>query len=481
MSGVDTFMEIDKSDSPAVTGAQFRRSADDSLPKPLLELTLDRSGDRLTFLPALALGLSTMGFILAKTGRDAMFFQGDGGLARLPLIYINIAAAALPLAMIFVQAMKTWGARPARIGVLMLAAIVLTAGAPFLQPGDNAPMLAIFMFIPAVFGILFASLWLLASDLFEGRDKRATARAFSRIGAATLSGGMIGGILAKGLAPHLDPKWLLVLAGAVIASVAMLVRYIHSRYPTEIAPQSKGKVNSGLFAPFQNRYALTLLLISATGALAGLLIDFQFYAAAVGARMGATGNSHFFANFYILLNFSSLLLQLFATPKIQEKIGLRGGLMILPVALIGGATFAAAAATALSRSVLRVTEGGLRSSVHRSLWEQAFIPLNPIERSSVKLLVDGVAARLAEVVGAVVILLWLREAAPGGIIRLPLDTGWMSWAILATVVIWLLVTHALRVMRGREEATRSASLQEVDCERFPDQCPCTTELGKGIR
>src|SRR5215831_12659531 len=64
-------------------------------------------------LPALALGLTTAAFIIAKTGRDALFFQGSGGLLQLPLVYINIGVASLPLALIFVKAMKIWGARPA--------------------------------------------------------------------------------------------------------------------------------------------------------------------------------------------------------------------------------------------------------------------------------------------------------------------------------------------------------------------------------
>jgi ATP/ADP translocase len=197
--------------------------------------------------------------------------------------------------------------------------------------------------------------------------------------------------------------------------------------------------------------------------------------------MGSKGNANFFANFYILLNFSSLLLQLFATPKIQDKIGLRGGLMVLPLALIGGATFATAAATALSRSVLRVTEGGLRSSVHRSIWEQAFIPVESTERSLVKILVDGIAARIAEAFGAVVIILWLRQAVPEGRITMPLDTRWMSWVILGTVLVWLLITQKLRVQALREPTRdQAAHAQNIECERFPDQCPCTTELGKGI-
>jgi ATP/ADP translocase len=220
-----------------------------------------------------------------------------------------------------------------------------------------------------------------------------------------------------------------------------------------------------------------------TGALAGLLIDFQFYAAAASAKMSSKGNASFFANFYILLNFSSLLLQLFATPKIQDRVGLRGGLMVLPIALIGGASFATAAATALSRSVLRVTEGGLRSSVHRSIWEQAFIPVESTERSAVKIVVDGIAARIAEALGAVAILLWLRRVAPSGVITMPLNTGWIAWVTLTTVVIWLFITQRLREQIKEERGEIKPALakaREMDCERFPDQCPCTTELGKGI-
>jgi hypothetical protein len=436
-----------------------------------------------TFFPAAALGTLTAAFIIAKTGRDALFFQGAGGLLQLPVVYINIGAATLPLALLFVKAMRIWGARPARIGLLILVAVVLAMAAPFLQPGEGTLLLGVFMFIPASFGLLFASLWLLASDIFEDAEKRTAAHAFSRIGAATLAGGMSGGLVAKGLAFYVDPKWLIFIGALLIAVVAALVLYIHHRFPTNLLKNKDKKTlsKSGFLAPLANRYAQTLLFISMTGALAGLLIDFQFYAAATAAGMGSKGNAGFFANFYILLNFSSLLLQLFATPKIQDRIGLRGGLMVLPMALIGGATFATAAATALSLSVLRVTEGGLRSSIHRSIWEQAFIAVDSNDRSSVKIAIDGIAARFAEALGAVAILLWLKQAAAGGILPMPLDTRWITWVILATVAAWLVITHNLRV-QIRKEKEEGAPIEpvDIDCERFPDQCPCTTELGKGV-
>lgn len=435
-----------------------------------------------TLLLALALGVTTLAFIVAKTGRDALFFQGSGGLLQLPLIYINIGAASLPLAIVFVKAMKVWGARPARLGVFTLAASVMVLASPFLQPGDSKLLLGIFVLIPAIFALMFASLWLLASDIFDKTEKSQAARAFSKIGAATLAGGMCGGLISKALAPHFDPQWMIFLAGIVIFGAIGLIRHIHGAFPTNISPQRDNpKTKFGFLAPLSNKYAVTLLLISMTGALAGLLIDFQFYAAAASASMGSKGNANFFANFYILLNFSSLLLQLFATPKIQDKVGLRGGLMVLPFALVGGATFATAAATAFSRSVLRVTEGGLRSSVHRSIWEQAFIPVDSTERSSVKIAVDGIAARIAEAIGAVAILVWLKQVVPDGVINMPLDTRWISWLLLVTVAVWLFVTRKLRVQVKSEAASIHAmSSDDVDCERFPDQCPCTTELGKGV-
>jgi len=435
-----------------------------------------------TLLLALALGVTTLAFIVAKTGRDALFFQGSGGLLQLPLIYINIGAASLPLAIVFVKAMKVWGARPARLGVFALAASVMVLASPFLQPGDSKLLLGIFVLIPAIFALMFASLWLLASDIFDKTEKRQAARAFSKIGAATLAGGMSGGLISKALAPHFDPQWMIFLAGMVIFGAIGLIRHIHGAFPTNISAQRDNpKTKFGFLAPLSNKYAVTLLLISMTGALAGLLIDFQFYAAAASASMGSKGNANFFANFYILLNFSSLLLQLFATPKIQDKVGLRGGLMVLPFALVGGATFATAAATAFSRSVLRVTEGGLRSSVHRSIWEQAFIPVDSTERSSVKIAVDGIAARIAEAIGAVAILVWLKQVVPDGVINMPLDTRWISWLLLVTVAVWLFVTRKLRVQVKSEAASiKAMSSDDVDCERFPDQCPCTTELGKGV-
>lgn len=282
----------------------------------MTEFTTDRWK---TIYPALALGITTAAFIIAKTGRDALFFQGKG-IFQLPVATMTIAAASLPLAILFVKMMKSFGARPARVGVMLFAAVVLGLTAPFLQPGDSPLLFNIFIFIPAIFAIIFASLWLLAGDIVETTTKSASARAFSKIGASSLAGGMAGGFVAKGLLPLMEPKWLVFCGALLLLVVIGLVIRAHRTFPTNIAPKPAQSENqASYFAPLSNPYALTLLFIAMTGALAGLLIDVQFYISATSASMGSQGNANFFANFYIMLNFGSLLLQLFVAPGSKTR------------------------------------------------------------------------------------------------------------------------------------------------------------------
>ena len=437
-----------------------------------------------TLLPAVSVGLLTMAFILAKTGRDALFFQGKG-LLQLPMAYMGMGLSSVPAAFLYVQAMKIWGARAARVGIIVFAAVVMAAFVPFLPQMNYSVLLSLFVFIPTIFGPLFATIWLQASELFEDAPKAAAARSFSRIGATSLGGGMIGGFLSKGLAPYLEPQWLILVGALVTLAAAGVVVKMHRSFPSEAGSKKdkkegeKGTISSA----FSKRYARMLLLISMAGALAGLFIDFQFYAAASTARMGSKGNANFFANFYIMLNLGSLILQLFAAPKIQDKLGLRGGLLILPFALLGGATFVTAAATALSRSVLKVTEGGLKSSIHRSIWEQAFIPVDRSERSVVKVFVDGIGARIAEGIGASLLFVWIMRVDASD--PSSLNTGWIAWLLLPTAAAWLWLTRNLRTDLAGESSAAPAVAPvregEIDCVRFPEQCPCTTEWGKGIR
>ena len=175
--------------------------------------------------------------------------------------------------------------------------------------------------------------------------------------------------------------------------------------------------------------------------------------------MGSKGNAGLLANFYILLNFMSLLLQLFATPKIQVKPGFRGGLMVLPLALSRRSHSPHRAATALSRSVLRVTEGGLTSQCIGRILGAGFHSgrlIGPLLRKNRRGRHRGQNrgshrcsrySFLAEASGT----RWHNS--------MPLNTGWIALAALVTVAAWLLISEtesAGQKGSGRYQARSSA-------------------------
>lgn len=93
--------------------------------------------------------LMTAAFMLARTGRDALYFQ-DGGIQSLPLAYMGVALLALPMAAVLLS--------------LVLAGVGIVG-----TPGGSPAMTLFFMLVPVVFGGLFSLAWLLAGEII-GRD-----------------------------------------------------------------------------------------------------------------------------------------------------------------------------------------------------------------------------------------------------------------------------------------------------------------------
>jgi len=139
-------------------------------------------------------------------------------------------------------------------------------------------------------------------------------------------------------------------------------------------------------------------------------------------------------------------MQVIATPLLQRWFGVYGSLLILPAALLGASMVVASSASALARAGLRVTEGGLKSSIHRSNWEQAYLPLTRPHRAVAKLMVDGVAARFGEGTAAAILLWWLNSLMHHQH-SAEQHATWMSYMLLAGSSMWFVLTVALRRSR----------------------------------
>jgi hypothetical protein len=434
-----------------------------------------------TISVAAALFLTTAAFILAKTARDAAYFMNDG-LYDLPMAYLAIAMFSVPMSFVTFGLMKQLGTRVARVVIALGTVLFLLGVARTVHPGGGARMTAMFTLIPLLFGSLFSSTWLLAADLLEQATVAQRARAYAWIGAASILGGAVGAMAAKLLAMRVDGRLFFYGSAGMLILATIIVAGVHHYCPrgslfragTMIMPKG---ADARLL--LRVRYARLLLAIAMLTSLAGLLIEFQFYAAAAtSGNNSMQANVHFFANFYLVLNLAALAVQVFVIPRFQQRFGVVGCLFVLPFMLLGGVTALLAIGAGFTQSFLRVAEGSLKSSIHRVSWEQAYLPLQRAQRAVAKVLVDGLGARLAEGTGAVIILFWLH-AVVGRHGLVGRGTAWVGWLLLGVVVLWIALTS--RLGQRLAEVDPSGEPHIMDARDIPiaDACIRTAVKSEG--
>jgi len=407
-----------------------------------------RWGRRLPY-PALAIAAMMASLILARTGRDALYLQ-DGGLLHLPFAYLGIAALSAPMAALILWLMRLLGPRPARVAATLITAAILAVFHRLAQPGGGPLMTFFYIMVPLTHGVLLSMTWLLTADLFDGAPRTVQARAYSMVAMSGVLGGLLGGVAARSLAGLVTPQTLLLVAAGSLVLAAAIIALGQRECPTCVmaldgpsaVPGPPGGEMPGVAAfwcTLRERYVVLLLAIAVLAAFAGVLIEFQFYM--LVAADDAREYTVLLANFYLVLTAVTALLQLVALPPLRRRFGLFGSMMVLPALLAPGALLVVVGAGSLSRVALRVVEGGVKASIHRVSWEQSYLPLPRSQRAVVKLVIDGMAARMGEGMAAAVFGLWLWRAAdqagpPSGI-------GWLALTVAAVSVLWLSLTGAL--------------------------------------
>ena len=343
--------------------------------------------------------------------------------------------------MLVLASLRRFGARRVRVVLPAAASLLLMLSYAVVRPGGGLVMTAFFVAVPLLFSIMFSVAWLLAADLLEGESPAALSRAYGRIGAATIIGGIVGGVLARALATTLPPRALLLVAAAGLACSAATLARAQRRFQQSIGDAEEPAIPSVRLVLSQ-RYTLLLLGVAMSAGLVGLMVEFQLYLAAASSGNDGPANAVFFSTVYAFLNGIALVAQLWLLPWLHRSIGVHGSLMIMPAILLGGAAALLGSVSLGARSLLRVAEGSLKASVHRVSWEQAYLAIGRSQRAVAKVVVDGAGVRIAEGLAALMLFLWLRlvigDAGPVG-----RDTAWLNYVLVVAALLWVGLTNAL--------------------------------------
>jgi hypothetical protein len=361
----------------------------------ILEL---RAGEGSAFVRAfLVIALTIAGHTLLETARDALFLESLPP-AFLTLVYVAVAIGALVVTPLSSRLTATAGARNALIVTLVVTAF----GAAWFRYQTASPGLVFGLY---VFGALSATtlvaeFWLLASSQFTAAQGR---RLFGPLAAGGVLGAVVGAFAATLLLTRFEVRGLLTVATAAYLGAALVATFIE--LDDDAQPESRAAGASStppLSALKQDPFVRRLGGIAAVSTALSVLVDYVFKAA-VWSRLGANELGPFFARYQLALNLFSLILQLFLTGKLVERLGVLGLVVLTPALLLGGGTLAALSAAGLvSVVLLKASDSVLKNSVGRVGLELLWAPVAGRER--VRGFVDGVVVRAAQAVAALALL-----------------------------------------------------------------------------
>jgi AAA family ATP:ADP antiporter len=147
------------------------------------------------------------------------------------------------------------------------------------------------------------------------------------------------------------------------------------------------------------------------------------------------------ADYFAWYNGLGMLLQLFAVSRILAKLGVRAGLLFLPVFAFFGYAWAAAMPTLAVLRLVKIGENALEYSVAETTKHALYLVTSRVEKYVGKTSVDTIAVRVGAILSASVA--WI-----GGRVTLPI--GGFAALNVALAAVWIGVVLAI----GREHARR---------------------------
>jgi AAA family ATP:ADP antiporter len=410
-------------------------------------LNLERGEEMPVFLLFSYLTLIMTSYIITKTVRDGLFLQKFSAY-MLPWVYLGIAAIIGFVVSIYVKLSARVGQTTVVVGSLLF----FIGNLLLLWWGVRrqwTPTTWIFYVWASIFGIIVVTqVWTVANQVL---DLRQAKRLFPLISSGAILGSTLGGFTAARLGKLksvgtdnlilvLIP--LLVLTG-IIAQI-LLVRHSHSRVPQR-KKQEQINFKTALRTIKNSPYLKLIVVLLALSNIVTLVVGIQFGAIVQDAFATKNQITAFMGSFIAYFSLFSFFLQVLAGSWLVEKFGVRWIILVLPLALTAGTLILVALPLVLwAGIVLKGSDHTLRYSVDRATTELLYLPLPQSTKAEVKAVTDMVMQRVADGVGALLVLL----------MTLGLEARQLKQVSLCILDLSLLATWVATALRTRREYVR---------------------------
>lgn len=392
-----------------------------------------RAAARLRRSAAATLGCVMAGHVLLETACDSLFLA-NVAVDRLPFVTIAIALLAIPVS----RGRTGDGARFALLLLQLGAALGTLAFAALVGESRSWVYYALSLWAGIVTSLIVVRFWLVLGEMFtivEGK----------RIFAGVAMGGAIGALIGSGIAALAAPVWggrgLLVVSAAAFALSALgpaialgAVRRSRSRRifgEESVSPDSLGASMQSLVS---DAYASRIALLVLLGGITLTLGDFLFKSV-LTTEVPAAELATWLSRIYLGLNVLSLGMLAIGVTPILRGLGVDRSLSVLP-GLIAVAAVGTLAGFALASVVfLKLCDGTLRYSLHKTASELLYLPMSSRLRGAIKGAVDIAGQTCAKALASLLLL---------GLVLLPEPQVAVAVAALVSALIWALSSLMLR-------------------------------------
>ncbi len=392
-----------------------------------------RATARLRAIAAATLAGVMAGHVLLETACDSLFLA-NVPVDRLPWVTIAIAVLAVGVA-------RGRAGREARLALLVLqlcAAVGTLAFAALVGDARGWVFYALSLWAGIVTSLIVVRFWLLLGDLFtivEGK----------RLFAGVALGGALGALLGSGVAALAAPVWggrglLVASAGAFALSslgpALALGETGRSRPRRALADETKGPdaLASSLQTLAADAYASRIALLVMLGGITLTLGDFLFKSV-LTTQIPAAELATWLSRIYLGLNVLSLGMLAIGVTPILRGLGVDRSLSVLPSAIAVAAIGVLAGGALVAVVFLKLCDGTLRYSLHKTASELLYLPMSSRLRSAIKGAVDIVGQTLAKALASFLLL---------GLVLLPDPQGAVAVAVLVAAAIWVIASLMLR-------------------------------------
>jgi AAA family ATP:ADP antiporter len=286
-----------------------------------------------------------------------------------------------------------------------------------------------------------AVFWAFMTDLFTVEQGK---RLYGFIAVGGTFGAILGAYITKHYVREIGPAYLLIVAAAMFAIAAVLVRFFPSGFTEEDKPAAKpeepigGSVWSGIThicrSPYLMGLAASIMLYTLTSTWA----YFQQSELAGGVLKTSNARTEFFGNLEIWVNSITVLIQIFLTGRLLKWFGVAVTLVALPfVSMIGFAAMGVAASLAML-AIFQVARRAAAYALMRPSREILFTVLKREDKYKVKSVTDTLGYRTGDQLGS-----WFYHDLQ----HLGLDLNAISWVAVPVTAGWC----ALSIWLGRKQ------------------------------